>query len=47
MKQPARQLQAQTRLRLELAQLPQQLARHRQGRCWRLAQQRAPLLAPG
>jgi hypothetical protein len=44
MKQPARQLQAQTRLRLELAQL---LARHWQARCWRRAQQRAPLLAPG
>ena len=51
MKQPARQLQAQTRLRLGLAQLPPQLppklARHRQARCWRLAQQRAQLLAPG
>jgi len=51
MKQPARQLQAQTRVRLGLAQLPAQLlallARHRQAECWRLAQQPAQLLAPG
>jgi hypothetical protein len=47
MKQPARQLQAQTRLRLGLAQLSPLLARHWQARCWRRAQQPAQLLAPG
>jgi hypothetical protein len=55
MQQPARQLQAQTRDRLGLAQLPPQLlalmlpllAQHRQARCWRLAQQPAQHLAPG